>query len=80
MHIRPYTRDDETELIKLTIATFGPFFEDSFRPLMGEAIFANQQAAWREDYRNEVPTLDDPEHHKHIAIAEIDDTIAGFVA
>jgi ribosomal protein S18 acetylase RimI-like enzyme len=80
MLIRPYTRDDEAELTELTIAAFGPFFEDSFRPLMGEAIFANQHAAWREAYRSEIPALHDPEHHKHIAIAEADNAITGFVA
>lgn len=59
---------------------FGPFYEDSFRPLVGEAIFTRQHGRWREDYHTLLATLHTPEGNKHTAVAEIDGVIAGYVA
>ncbi|CAM5267823.1 hypothetical protein SALBM217S_08278 [Streptomyces griseoloalbus] len=56
MRIRAFTPQDLTALTDLTIETFRPFYEDSFRPLVGEAVFANQHGDWRDDYRRQVPT------------------------
>jgi ribosomal protein S18 acetylase RimI-like enzyme len=67
-------------LTDLTIATFGPFYEDSFRPLVGEAVFTNQHGNWRTDYAGQVAGLHDPARHRYVAVAEIDATIAGYVA
>jgi len=36
MHIRTFVQSDLARLIELTIQTFGPFYEDHFRPLVGE--------------------------------------------
>ena len=80
MHIREYTPDDLTYLVDLTIETFGPFYEDVFRPLVGETVFATEHGAWREDYRTTVPTLHDPPAHKYLAVAEDKAGIAGYVA
>ncbi|MEV5560457.1 GNAT family N-acetyltransferase [Nonomuraea wenchangensis] len=66
MLIRSFTQHDLAPLTELTIETFRPFYEDSFRPLVGEAVFANQHGNWRDDYRNQV--------------AEAEDGIAGYVA
>ncbi len=80
MLIRTFVPADLPRLIALTIETFGPFYEDSFRPLVGDVVFANQHGNWREDYRTQVAELHDPAQHKHLAVAEIDGAIAGYVA
>lgn len=80
MRIRPYDQSDQARLAELTIETFGPFHENHFRPLVGEAIFANQHGNWRDDYRKEVAELHDPVQHKYVAVAEADGVMAGYVA
>ncbi|NIK58005.1 GNAT family N-acetyltransferase [Kribbella shirazensis] len=80
MHIRSYVDADLDRLIDLTIDTFGPFYEESFRPLVGELIFTRQHGDWRGDYRRQVPGLHDPAAHKYVAVAEHDDVLAGYVA
>jgi len=80
MRIRAFTQQDLVPLTELTIDTFRPFYEDSFRPLMGEAVFAVQHGEWRDDYRKQVAELHAPEQHSYVAIAEAEDTIAGYVA
>lgn len=80
MHIRPFLPNDLARLIDLTIETFGPFYEESFRPRVGETVFAHQHGNWRDDYREEVPTLHDPSNGKFVAVAEIDSTVVGYVA
>lgn len=80
MLIRAFTQHDLAPLTELTIDTFRPFYEESFRPLMGEAVFAVQHGNWRDDYHKQVAELHAPERHSHVAIAEVEDTIAGYVA
>jgi ribosomal protein S18 acetylase RimI-like enzyme len=79
--IRPYHSRDLSALIELTIATFGPYYENHFRPLAGEPIFRHQHGRWADDYRAQVPTLHDPAANKYVAVAEAGDgTVAGYVA
>lgn len=80
MHIRAYVEHDLPQLIQLTIDPFGPFYEQHFRPLVGDTVFAHQHGDWREDYRAQVPTLHDPSAHKYVAVAEKDDELPGYVA
>lgn len=80
MRIRSFVQHDLARLTELTIDTFRPFYEDYFRPLVGEVIFANQHGAWRDDYRTQVAELHDPSQHKYVAVAETNDVIAGYVA
>ncbi|WP_406727369.1 GNAT family N-acetyltransferase [Streptomyces sp. GD-15H] len=80
MLIRAFVHHDVAPLTELTIETFRPFYEDSFRPLVGEAVFANQHGDWRDDYRKQVAELHAPERHAYVAVAEIEDGIAGYVA
>ncbi|MEU0298343.1 GNAT family N-acetyltransferase [Streptomyces sp. NPDC006175] len=80
MLIRAFTPQDLAPLTELTIDTFRPFYEDSFRPLMGEAVFAVQHGNWRDDYRKQVAELHAPERHTYVAVAESDGVIAGYVA
>ena len=81
MNIRPYHPRDLNVLIELTIETFGPFFDNHFRPLAGEVIFQHQHGRWADDYRAQVPALHDPAADKHVAVGETGDgAIAGYVA
>ncbi|MEU1217187.1 GNAT family N-acetyltransferase [Streptomyces sp. NPDC005791] len=80
MLIRAFTQQDLAPLTELTIDTFRPFYEDSFRPLMGEAVFAVQHGNWRNDYRKQVAEFHAPERHTYVAVAEADGTIVGYVA
>jgi len=81
VNIRSYRPGDLNALIELTIATFGPFYEDHFRPLVGEVIFHHQHGRWPDDYRAKVPALHDPAAGKYVAVAETGDrAIAGYVA
>lgn len=79
--VRPLRPEDHPAVLALTIATFGPFYEESFRPLVGEVVFHNRHGGWREDYARHVAGLVDPEHGKHAAVAvTADGSIAGYVA
>jgi ribosomal protein S18 acetylase RimI-like enzyme len=80
MLIRSFLPHDLARLTALTIETFGPFYEESFRPLVGDLVFVNQHGGWRENYRRDVAELHDPERHKHVAVVEIDGSIGAFVA
>ena len=60
MRIRSFLQHDLDRLTELTIETFGPFYEESFRPLVGEIVFANQHGKWRDDYVKQVAVLHDP--------------------
>jgi ribosomal protein S18 acetylase RimI-like enzyme len=80
MLVRSLTRHDLPRLTELTIDTFRPFYEDSFRPLVGDIVFANQHGDWRADYRTQVAGLHDPDSHRYVAVAETGGTIAGYVA
>ena len=81
MNIRSYQPGDLNALIELTIATFGPFYENHFRPLVGEVIFRHQHGRWADDYRAQVPALHDPAAWKYVAVAETGSgAIAGYVA
>jgi len=80
MRIRSFIPHDLARLTDLTIETFGPFYEHSFRPLVGERVFANQHGTWRADYVEQVAGLHDPDRHRYVAVAEIDGAVAGYVA
>ena len=80
MRIRSFVQQDLARLTELTIKTFRPFYEDSFRPLVGEVVFANQHGNWRDDYHKQVAELHDPSQHNYVAVAETGDAIAGYVA
>jgi ribosomal protein S18 acetylase RimI-like enzyme len=81
VNIRSYHPDDLNALTDLTIDTFGPFYENHFRPLVGEVIFHHQHGQWADDYRAQVPALHDPAAHKHVAVAETSDgAVAGYIA
>ncbi|EHR62991.1 GNAT family N-acetyltransferase [Saccharomonospora cyanea] len=79
MDIRPLTPPDLPVLLDLTIDTFEPFHEDSFRPLVGEVVFTNRHGSWREDYRRHLAGLHDPGNGRYAAIAEDSGKILGFV-
>jgi ribosomal protein S18 acetylase RimI-like enzyme len=79
MLIRSFIPHDLAQLTELTITTFGPFYEDHFRPVVGDVIFGNQHGDWRGDYRTLVGQLHEPARHKFVEVAEIDKAIAGYL-
>jgi ribosomal protein S18 acetylase RimI-like enzyme len=80
MDVRPFEPADLDRLLALTIATFGPFYEEPLRGFVGDIVMANQHGTWREDYRNQWQNLNDPDNGKFVAVAEDDDEIVGFIA
>lgn len=80
MGIRPFADADLPALIDLTIETFRPFFEGHTRSLYGEQLFAVHHGQWEQDYRDELPGLHDPAARRWVAVAEVGEDIAGFVA
>jgi ribosomal protein S18 acetylase RimI-like enzyme len=80
MDVRTFVPTDLPRLVELTVEVFGPYYEDHFRPLVGEVIFTNQHGDWRADYRAEVAGLHDPGEDRHVAVAERDGEIVGYVA
>lgn len=79
MDIRPLDPADIPALLDLTIGVFGPFYENSFRPVVGDTVFTNRHGDWRGDYRKHLAGLHDPDSGKFAAIAWIDSQMAGFV-
>ncbi|WP_369405767.1 GNAT family N-acetyltransferase [Streptacidiphilus anmyonensis] len=41
-------------------------------------MFTRQHGQWREHYRNLLATLHAPERNKHVAVADLDEVIAGY--
>lgn len=80
MNLRTFRPDDLDRVIELTIETFGPFYEKSFRSIVGDTVMEAMHGEWRDDYRRQVPGLHDPEAGKHVAVAEVDGVIVGFTA
>jgi GNAT superfamily N-acetyltransferase len=80
MLIRTYEPRDQSPILQLTIATFEPFYENYFRTLMGEVVFAHQHGAWREDYATQLENLHRPDEGKHVAVCEVDGDLTGYVA
>jgi ribosomal protein S18 acetylase RimI-like enzyme len=80
MDMRPFRPADLDGLLELTIATFGPFYEESFRGIVGDTVMVNQHGNWREDYRNQWQSLNDPDNGKYVIVAEDHDEIVGFIA
>ncbi|MBW1599814.1 GNAT family N-acetyltransferase [Streptomyces sp. JJ38] len=80
MLIRAFVPQDLARLTELTINVFRPFYEDCFRPLVGEEVFARQHGDWRGDYHRQVAELHAPEQHAHVAVAEVAGRVAGYVA
>jgi ribosomal protein S18 acetylase RimI-like enzyme len=79
LEIRPFVQDDLAPLIELTIETFEPFYEEYFRPAVGEVVFARQHGGWRDDYRRQVPAFHDPTDGKYVAVAANGSAIVGYV-
>jgi ribosomal protein S18 acetylase RimI-like enzyme len=80
MDIRPFRSADLDRLLELTITTFGPFYEQTFRGIVGDTVMANQHGDWREDYRTQWQGLPDPNKGKYVVVAEDRDEIVGFIA
>src|SRR5262245_16689111 len=80
MHIRTFDERDLAAVTDLTIATFRPFYEESFRPLVGEAVFANQHGNWEAHHRRHAAAHPQPSQGKLVVVADADGEVAGYVA
>lgn len=84
MHIREFQDSDEAAVLELTIATFRPFYEQSFPAMMGHDrdLIQHQHGNWEQDYHALIPTLHRPAEGRHVAISESDDrsTLLGYIA
>jgi len=80
MHIRSAQPADLPILLELTIGTFGPFFEESYAAIVGPVVFQNRHGNWRQDYAAQLARLHDPARGRHVAVAEIQGEIVGYVA
>ena len=82
MRIRTYRDGDQDALTDLTIATFRPFYEQSFPQMMNhdQEVIEHQHGEWEQDYRQQVPTLHNPSEGKHVAVATVDEEPIGYVA
>ena len=80
MLIRPFQPADLAVLVDLTIEVFGPFYEESPGAMVPPDVYEHQHGSWADDYRDEVPKLHDPVHHKHVLVAETDtQEIVGYI-
>jgi ribosomal protein S18 acetylase RimI-like enzyme len=79
MHVREFQTPDLPVLIDLTIQAFRPLFERHLPALMSPAVFAHDNGEWEEAYRQEVPTLHDPENRRFVTVAEETGSILGYV-
>jgi ribosomal protein S18 acetylase RimI-like enzyme len=80
MNIRSFTDSDLPAVMDLVIETFRPFYEGYVRSLLGDEIFLHQHGRWEQDYRDDVPTLNDRAVGRYAAVGEISGAIAGFVS
>ncbi|HEX8509222.1 MAG TPA: GNAT family N-acetyltransferase [Propionibacteriaceae bacterium] len=80
MDIRPFVPADLPAVLDLTLATFGPFYEDSYRPAVGEEVFHNRHSGWRDDYRTQLVGIHDPSCGKYAVVATSAGAIDGYVA
>lgn len=80
MDLRTFRATDLDRLIELTIEIFGPYYEDSFRSIVGERVVRVMHGDWRADYHKQLSELYDPDNHRYVAVAERDGVIVGFVA
>lgn len=80
MRFRSSTSRDFSSLLDLTLRVFEPFYEESFRPLLGETVYAVQHGSWRNDYRQELRSLLEPAPGKGLIVAEDDGIPLGYIA
>ena len=70
MDIRDCRQADLPALVDLTIEAFRPLFEVDLPALLDPAVFAHDHGRWMDDYRAEVPTLQDHAANRFIVLAE----------
>lgn len=80
MYIRDYRASDYESLLALTLEVFGPFWEESLRPTVGDTVFLAQDGDWAQDYRNHLRIIDDSSQGRFTFVAEDSGLIIGYVA
>ena len=79
MDIREFRDSDLPALIDLTIEAFRPLFERHLPDLLDPDVFAHDHGDWKARYRQEVPTLHDPDNDRFVTVAEENGRILGYV-
>ena len=77
--IRPVAPDDVAPLEALAVAAWEPVF-DSFRAILGPAIFPVLYPDWRQRQREAVARVCAPDSGQTVYVAEVGGAVAGFVA
>ncbi|MDA8321186.1 MAG: GNAT family N-acetyltransferase [Actinomycetota bacterium] len=81
MHIRPLQDADFAATLELLTSTFGPFYRDYARPLLGERVFSHQHGQWQRDYRDELPALHAPRSGRFAVVAaQSDGAVVGLIS
>lgn len=79
MHIRDFQGSDLSALVELTIEAFRPLFEHDLPGLLSPAVYAHDHGRWQDDYRQQVPTLHDPDRDRFVTLAEEDGRLLGYI-
>ncbi len=77
--IRPVRDSDVDALVQLTLLAFVPVF-DSFRKLLGPDICSTIWRDWRKTQQAAVETLCREPDKSVVRVAEVNETVVGFVA
>lgn len=70
MFLRTFRTGDLEALVELTVRAFAPI-QHGIRDQLGEELFARQNGNWRQDYRDTLEELTDPEDRHRVLVAEL---------
>jgi ribosomal protein S18 acetylase RimI-like enzyme len=76
--IRPFEDRDAQAVVDLSLRTWAPVFA-SLEQVLGSEIFKRMHPDWREDQQRAVEDICTAQR-KRVWVAEVDGTVAGFVA
>jgi RimJ/RimL family protein N-acetyltransferase len=78
LHIRPVHDDDVKDLVQLSLLAWEPVFS-SFEQILGPTIYPTIYPDWKKTQREEVETVCGDGDKTLVWVAEVDDTVVGFV-
>jgi GNAT superfamily N-acetyltransferase len=78
LQIRPGNDDDVEALVRLSLLAWAPVF-DSFRQIMGPAVFPILYPDWQRIQRETVETYCKAQENRTLLVAEADNSAVGFL-